>query len=177
MPTSLGTTGKLILAFVTLLLGAVLISSIAAEGLDKTSKDAIVNEAHEFTVVAGNVSESTVYTVTNAPTSWKTADCPLTSFAIKNASGGTALTITTDYVPSLSAGTFTLVNSTATEAMVVSANPTNLTYVDYTYCPENYMNLTWGRTIINLVPGFFALAILGASLLLFYSVAKDYDII
>lgn len=172
---SLGVTGKLVLAFVTLLLGAVLIGTVATNGLAVTDKKVISNEVEAFTPVnAGDINTTEVHTVTNAPTSWKVNDCPLTSVAIKNASGGTALTDTTDYTLTASAGTFLLKNTTTTVAMIGADNNT---YVDYTYCGDDYMNLTWGRTLINLVAGFFALAILGVSLGLFYSVGKDTEII
>jgi len=175
MPTSKGTTGKLVAAFVTLLLGAVLITTIASEGLARTDKLVINNEVEAFTPVdVGNINTTEVHTVTNAPTGWKSDDCPLESVAIKNASGGTALTVTTDYTLTASAGTFLLLNTTATVAMIGADNNT---YVDYTYCGDDYMNLTWGRTAINLTAGFFAIAILLISVGLFYSVAKDYGII
>ena len=39
------------------------------------------------------------------------------------------------------------------------------------------MNLSWGRTGINLVPGFFAIALLLVSVGLFWSIARDNGII
>ena len=171
-------------------------------------------------------------------------DCPIESFVVTNSSGGNALASGTDYTLTKGAGTFVMINSTASVGYIprtanetgflnnsgytladstksgfaapvtisitnttdgktiIAANYTltgnvlknataeqwasvKITYtyqynnalVDYTYCNEGYMDSSWGRTVINLVPGFFALAILGASLLLFYSVAKDFDII
>lgn len=172
---TLGVTGKLVLAFVTLLLGVVLITSIATQGLAVTDKNAITNEAQAFTIDDDiDVNTTAEYTVTNNPTSWKVNDCPLTSFAIKNASGGTALTLTTDYLITASTGVFTLKNTSTTVGMIGADNNT---YVDYTYCGDDYMNIGWGRTMINLVAGFFALAILGAAIGLFYSVGKDTGII
>jgi len=53
----------------------------------------------------------------------------------------------------------------------------NTTYFDYTYCADGYMNIAWGRTILNLVAGFFALALLGASVGIFYSIGRDTGII
>ena len=53
----------------------------------------------------------------------------------------------------------------------------NLTNVGYTYCGDDYMNIAWGRSILNLVAGFFALGILGVGIGLFYSIAKDAGII
>jgi hypothetical protein len=170
---SLGTTGKLILAFVTLLLGVVLIGTIASEGLHRTDKLVVVGEQHAFTAAVGDVNITKSYTVTNAPTGWKSEDCPLTAITIKNVTG-VALTLTTDYTITPSTGVYYLKNTTATCAMVGTDNNT---YVDYTYCGDDYMNSTWGRTSINLVAGFFALGILLTSVGLFYSAAKDTGII
>ena len=58
-----------------------------------------------------------------------------------------------------------------------SSGANNNSLMSYTHCPDNYMNIGWGRTLINLVPGLFAIAILLASVGLFFSVAKDYGII
>lgn len=174
MPSQLGTTGKLIAAFVTLLIGAVLIGSIATEGQAKTTYSREVDEGVAVTWHASTVNSSTDFRVAKYPTTWEIADCPLTTLSMK-AGNGTPMTLTTDYtVTSYVTGQFRLVNNSNTYAAIPK---TNTTLVSYNYCADDYMNSTWGRTVLNLVPGFFALAILGASLLLFYSVAKDYDII
>jgi len=170
---TLGVTGKLVLAFVTLLLGVVLITSIATQGLAVTDKKVISNEVEAFTPTAeGGINTTEVHTVTNAPTGWKVDDCPLTSVTIGNASDD--FTLTTDYTLTASAGTFLLLNTAVVNG---SIGADNNTYVDYTYCGDDYMNIGWGRTMINLVAGFFALAILGAAIGLFYSVGKDTGII
>ena len=177
---SLGNTSKLLVAFITLLIGIVLVGSIASEGLGKTTKLVALNETHNVlpTILTGrnttDINSTIVYTLTNAPTTWKTADCPITNFVMRNQSG-TAFTVTTDYVLTASAGTFVFVNNAALNNSI--GFNTNNTYVDYTYCGDDYMNLTWGRTSINLVPGFFAIALLLISLGLFYSVAKDTGVI
>lgn len=172
---ALGVTGKLILGFFTLILGVSLIVPMTSNSNIVTTKLTVANEANAFTPVSVNeINETEVHTMTNNPTSWKVNDCPLTSVSIKNASGGTALTETTDYVLDASTGTFTLVNNTNTVAMIGADNNT---YVDYSYCGDDYLNLSWGRSMLNLIGGFFALAILGVSLRLFYSVGKETGII
>jgi len=174
---AMNVTSKLVLAFVTLLLGAVLIGVIATNGLAVTDRTGVSSESHIIlpTILTGrnstDINDSIVYTITNAPTGWKLSDnCPITSFSLTN-STGTALTETTDYVVDLDAGTWVFVNSAGLNDTIDVA--TNETLAGYQYCPDDYMNLTWGRTVINLVSGFFALALLGASLGLFYDVAKD----
>ncbi len=172
---SLGITGKLVLAFVTLLLGAVLVVVVATEGLVVTDKKTIGNEQRAFTIDGDeSVNITDTYTVTKNPTDWKTDDCPLTSFVLKNASGGTALTLTTDYTITASSGVYLLKNTSTTVNMI---GDDNNTYADYTYCGDDYMNVGFGRTVISLVGGFFALGILGASLGLFFSIAKDTGMI
>jgi len=175
----LGTTNKLILAFVTLILGVVLVGVIATQGLLVTDKIGVAAESH---VIASGIdvgrnksiiNSSIVYTLTNAPTGWKVNDCPITAFVITNSSGD-ELTITTDYLLTASAGTFTFVDN---DALNNTIGWDNVTLATYDYCGDDYMNLGWGRTGINLVSGFFALSILLISIGLFYSVAKDTGMI
>lgn len=174
------TTGKLILGFVALLLGAVLIGTLATQGLAVTDKKVIASEVHNVlpTYATGrnttDINPTIVYTLTNNPTTWKITDCPITNFVLKNSSGS-SFTDTTDYVFTASAGTYTLVNSATAVATLPLAN--NNTYASYTYCGDDYMNSTWGRSGINLVAGFFALAIMAVGVGLFYSVAKDTRLI
>lgn len=173
MATSMGTTGKLVAAFVTLLIGVILIGTVATEGLDKTDTIQITDEAVDISsarTLQGDINATIEFTIANPPEgTWKQEDCPITSFVIGNSSED--YTVTTDYVFYTAYGNFSLVNSTTTR------DGTNSTLVDYYYCGDDYMNLTWGRTGIDLIPGFFALAILLTSVGLFYSVGKDYGII
>ncbi len=168
---------KLIAGFVLLIIGIVLASQVAVIGTEVTGKLGQTNESIAIPTQGydgeGSINESYVYTVINNPTSWKTEDCPLTGVSLSNSSGS-AYTTTTDYVFTASTGTFTLVNTTLTHNAILNDN---LTYVGYIYCGDDYMNLGWGRTGINLVPGFFALALLLTSIGLFYSIAKENGII
>jgi len=173
---SLGIVSKLVLAFVTLILGVVLIGTIATQGLLVTDYTTATSEVHNVlpTIATGrndsDVNATITYTLTNNPAGWKSTDCPITSFVLANSSAD-EFTLTTDYLLDSDAGTFTLVNSATVIAGLPIAN--NNTYATYNYCGDDYLNLGWGRTIVNLIGGFFALAILGASLGLFYSVAKE----
>lgn len=183
MPTnSLSVSGKLVAAFVTILLGVILISTIAGEALDKTDKNVAVNEVKSLAAlyVSGKINETATgnnFLVTNAPTGWKSTDCPLTSVSITN-STGSALTVTTDYVVTASTGSVLIKNTAATNITNFnSGGATNDSLITYTYCPDNYMNLGWGRTLLLLVSGFFAIAILLVGVGLFYSVAKDTGVI
>lgn len=165
---SLSTANKLIIAFVTLLIGVILVGSVASEGLNKTTKTVISDEAISIApakLAADNINTTYEFTVANNPTSWKIQDCPLTSVTYGNST--TDYTVTTDYVITASSGVLTLKN---TSTVYEGGNDT---VIDYTYCGDEYMNLAWGRTGINLVSGLFAIAILLISVGLFYSVAKD----
>jgi hypothetical protein len=175
---SLSTAQKLILAFVTLMLGVVLIGTIASNGLAVTEKTYVADETSSFATAriygaANNIDETNAsanVTVTNAPTGWKVQDCPLTSVAVGNSS--TDFTLDTDYHLYASSGIVHLKNTTNW-----INTPGNSTYIDYRYCGDGYLNLSWGRTLLNLIGGFFAIAILLVSVGLFYSVAKDANII
>ena len=54
----------------------------------------------------------------------------------------------------------------------VNLSTSNLTTATYQYCESDYLTQGWNRTILNLVPGFFALALLGIGIGLFYAVGK-----
>lgn len=161
-----------------LIIGIVLLAEVAVIGNTVTDKTTQVNETVALAsgaegYAAGGINTSTTYTIANNPTGWKVDDCPITNFRIGNSSG-LIWTDTTDYVLTAAAGTFTLTNTTETYEIV---HGDNKTYVSYSYCSDDYMNLSWGRTGINLVPGFFAIALLLMSVGLFYSIARENGII
>jgi len=164
----------LVMAFVFLIIGVALIGSIAAQVNAKTDKTVVVEESHDLTgcvvPIGGDllfgVDESAAackITVTNAPTNWKVADCPLTSVTVGNAS--LDFTDGTEYNLLASSGVVQMLNVTATQFGYV-----NTTLVSYTYCGDDYINSSWGRSVLLTVPGFFALALLGVALWMFYMV-------
>jgi len=165
---------KLIFGFVTLILGVALLSQIATITNTATGKTTASNEATVFTKNGAwnRVNTTIPYTLTNAPTGWKLTDCPIADFSLRNASGGTAWTLTTDYTVTLSTGIFYLKNTSTT--VLTSANTT---YASYTYCADDYLNSSWGRTTVNLIAGFFAIALLLVSIGIFYSIARESGLI
>jgi len=176
---TLSSTSKLIAAFVILIIGVVLVVESATIGLTVTAKSSVDDESFDYTVgmLGGSVNETDAdsnLTMVNTPTSWKILDCPLTGIVVKNGSGDETWTLDTDYNVYAASGIVTILNTTLTNT---TNNVGNTTLIDYTYCGDDYMNLTWGRTSINLVPGFFAIALLLISVGLFYSVAKEHGII
>lgn len=176
----LGASQKLILAFVTLILGAVLIGVIATNALAVTDTTSVLGESGSLSAcydtgsAKNQVNESAAacnFTVANNPTGWKTEDCPLTSVVVYNGTG-TVFTLDTDYQLFASSGVIQFLNTSDTEGQA-----SNATTWDYNYCGDDYMNLSWGRTLLNLVAGFFAIALLMVGVGLFFSIARDYGII
>ena len=167
-------TSKLLLAFVTLILGAVLIGTIATNTQAISTLIDVTNEEIDITTAriygsANNINVSvSTFTIDNPPTSWKVEDCPIVFGDYGNST--TVWTLDTDYTVGASAGTIHVLYL----HNILSSS--NLTYSDYEYCGDDYLNLGWGRTLVNLIGGFFALALLGISAGLFYSIAKDNGI-
>jgi hypothetical protein len=105
------------------------------------------------------------FTVTNVPTGWKleTASNCLLVATVSNGTS-TALTLDTDYYFNTATGKVTLLN-TSTNTRVLTNNNT---LVSYTYCSDDYLNTSWGRTILNTNVGFLAIAVLAVVLWLVY---------
>jgi hypothetical protein len=166
---------KLLLAFVALIVGVVLLGSISTLVLGVNSGTNVVNETQDITaaISAGVVNTSYGFTVTNYPSGWKSDDCPLTSVAIKN-NTNTALTANTHYTFYPTNGTWYLKGTTVNTSHFWANNNS---YVSYTYCGDEYLNLGWGRSILSVAVGMFALALLAVSVGLFYSIARDYGLV
>lgn len=165
---------KFLIGFLIAILGAVLVGVIASQVLLKTEYLTVSNEEEAFIANAGNESQTNiteVHTVTNYPTTWKIADCPISSVSIKNASGGTALTDDTDYTLTESSGTWVFIRTDTTDALVGLENST---FVDYSYCGNDYLNSSWGRNTLKLAPGFFVLLILLGIIALLYTFLRVY---
>lgn len=169
-------TNKLIAAFVMLIIGIVLAAQVASIGSGVTSRSG-ASETQTLRTNGTDLNTSGMvnppYQITQSPTSWKLDDCPITNFNMANSSGS-YLVEDTDYNFIEANGTFRLLRTALTKATLY---PANVSYQTYSYCPDDYMNLSWGRTGINLVPGFFALALLLISVALFYNIAKENGII
>lgn len=175
----------IVMAFVFLIIGAALIGSVATSTNERTDKTLVYDETFDLEALGcinatgGGMVNFTAdadcnVTLANAPTSWKIADCPVASVVVENTTAGTytALTEGTDYDLFASSGIIHMLNTAATDAGTL-----NTTYVSYNYCADDYLNSAWGRTVLGLVAGFFALAILGVSIWLFYSVFRSTGLI
>lgn len=165
-----GNTGKVIGAFFLLILGIALLTTVSVETNERTSKTS-TSENIDYTSAFDYPDINESYVLGPLATLGDTnVDCPITVYSLANSSG-TAYTETTDYVMTAGSGTFTLVN---TEQVNLTGD--NITAVTYTYCPVGYMNLGWGRTGVNIVPGFFAIALMLIAIGMFYSIYKDSKI-
>jgi Tfp pilus assembly protein PilV len=173
-----GTVTKLVSAFVMLIVGISLIGVVATQ--TTTNTQTTVTSPQTFTVAyldGLNVNTTARFypsiIATQAGTymsdtdGCKTADI-MGATTITNASG-TGLTVTTDYVAN-AAGYITFTNTSAVRGS------TNTTVGYFSYCPDGYTAQSWARTILNLVPGFFALALMAISLGMFYSLGRDAGI-
>lgn len=169
----------LIAAFVFLIVGIALIGAVASGVNVVTDR---TNVADEFVDISsskvgqleGRVNESiSNYTLINNPTGWKSIECPLAVFSIENATDDDyTLILGTDYELFNFEGIVRFLNSST-----MNVTLGNNTYVTYTYCADGYLDSSWGRSVLNTVPGFFALALLGISLWLFYSVFASVGIL
>lgn len=171
---TLSATQKIILAFATLLIGIVLISSVAINTQLVTTPTQVTSESLNIAslrIVANNINASKNVTLANAGLldagGWVD-----NSVTIKNASGTTISTgnFTVDYTNDR----ITFLNTTF---MVQLGGAGNTTLATYQYYASDYLNATWQRTVLNMIGGFFAIALMLISVGLFYSVGKDIGII
>lgn len=188
--SGLGMTGMLISGFVVILMGLVLIGVIADITQTATSKS---TQTDSFAIQRDLTAGAGAGEVNNSYWYHLTYGCPMTASDWRASLGsdcqvvptltngtGTTLAVTTDYILNATCnaqtgagiGDFKLVNSTKLYQAAL-----NTTYASYTYCPTGYMSQSWSRTVLNMVPGFFALAIfLGAIALVMY-LLKQNDVL
>jgi hypothetical protein len=104
---------KLLLAFVTLIVGVVLLGSISTSVLGVNSGTNVINETQAIgAAISGGITNTSYrFTVTNYPSGWKSDDCPLTGIAIKNGTN-TALVRDTHYTFYPTNGTWYLKGAT-----------------------------------------------------------------
>lgn len=168
------TISLMIIGAISLLMAAVFAGQIASEGNKVTDLTTVHNEAIAVgaaTLGENATKESQTFTVANLGDT--STDCPLTSVSLTNYSG-TALTETTNWVMNKDTGVFYLKNSSAVWAGFKNVNTTKVTY---TYCPDGYMNLSWGRTSIDTTMGLYAIGALLVAVGMFYAAARESGIV
>lgn len=154
---------------VLLILAAVFITSIADQTAVNIQRTSILNESHNLDSCVinaedggWNVSTDCTITPIYAPTGWKQEDCQLESIVVYNGTG-TAVTLTTDYTVTSTTGIIQLIDTSA----LVNLTGNN-TYIDYDYCGDNYVSSSWGRKVLGVNVGIYAVAILIAAALVVY---------
>ena len=170
----------LIAGFIALIIGLGLIGVIAQEEQLLVNTIPVTNETITLTpncTAAGCASgaayaaEGTEITLANAADA--RVDCPISGFVLyPNSSSGAALTVTTDYTVDLDTGILTTKNTTLFKV----DTRTNTTNSSYVYCPADYID-GWAATVLDLVAGFFAIAMLLIAVGMFYQVLKGEGII
>jgi len=178
------TVGIIIGAAVVLILGIVLVSIIAEQSNNATSTTVYTQS---LTIprndTANGVNSSVKFHLTHG-CPYATNDfrgeigCELTILSVKNVSG-VALTDPTDYVGYANgavcsgnvSGDLIFKNSTNLVAQL-----SNATTITYSTCAEDYVAQSWGRTMLNMVPGFFAMAILIGAAFLIFKITKTEGI-
>jgi hypothetical protein len=170
-----GTGGMLIAAFLLLILGvSAFTTTIASEEQKLVQKTIVDSELFDTTDARADglqINESDTdsnHTLAQAPTGWKQhdSDCDtITVISVGNST--TAFTLDTDYEVLGTYGEIIhILNTTATE------NSANSTYVDYSYCGDDYLSESWTRSVANLIVGFFSIALMAVSVGLFWQIMK-----
>jgi len=168
------TIGIVMTSFLIILLGVVFLSQTADQVNAATNRQFINSESVPISFNSTGVPNDTLrYSVANPPTGWRASGaCPLANVVIANSSGH-ALTITTDYILSTSYGNFTIVNNADNnDSGAHGLDSSNATFVSYSYCGSSYQT-GFSATILQLVPGFFALAILCAIAFIIFWVLRN----
>jgi hypothetical protein len=174
------TIGKLMAAFVAVMIAAVLIGQIATTGnavteLTRSTTSMGINPAK--TGVGGTAATISFYPqiMNDSATGWRAsiAECStpavVTSLVVGN--GSDTFVLNTDYAVTSANGSITFRNTNT-----VNGTKSNSTQLTYSECPTGY-TYGWAATMLKLTYGMFALAALGVAIALFYSIAKDYGMI
>lgn len=162
---------NLSVAFMLVILGAALIGVIADNTNEVTQPTLVIDESLSISslrIAGNNINISNNVTLANAGLrdagGWVDS-----SVILKNASGTTIGT--NNYTVDYNADKISFLNTTF---MVSGGGLGNTTLATYKYYAADYVNQSWQRTILNLISGFFALALLGIGIWLLYSTAKDW---
>lgn len=170
--------GIVIAVAIAVLMGAILIAIIAEQTVDKTALTEQVDSINKATAYSGaQINESKTMSLSKGSvTGWRADDssCSISSIVVKNASvtltnAACAPTGSGDYYYVKNAGYFVFCNNTN-----IREQPNTSITATYSYCADDYVSSSWGRTLMNMVPGFFAIAILVVSVfVIFYILKKE----
>jgi len=176
----------LLTAFVSIIIGVVLIGTVATSTQERTTLLYVNNETLDISGArATSVVPDLMYNVTGllsvsnayASGAWQTgeSDCDMTIYSLTNSSTG----LGTDEYNMTTDGRIALINSTINAAIGwgFGDDVTNSSQISYSYCDDDYIASGWTRTVLNTVPGFFGLALLLVGVGLFYLIAKRENLL
>ena len=155
----------LIAAFITLILGIVLLSVYADMSAANTNQ--VTNTQTNILVAKDKGSEHvnttkvyTIDTATNTLNTWRAdySDCIPSTIVLKNSSGATA-TETTDYTYTAATGQLLF-----KDTITMNGTGSNATTIAYSYCPDGYLPQGWSRSLANIAVGLFAVLCLAAAI-------------
>ena len=152
--------GKVIVAFMAVIVAITLIVAVANNQSKLTTKQVTTNET---VVIPKNdtkwdVNETTARVLANAPSTtneWRQAECPIESVTGKT-SNNSNLVLNTDYTLNATNGTIMFLNTSKTVNTTAFSN--NTVWI-YTWCDEGYNKDSASRTIVGLITIFLAIAL------------------
>lgn len=172
-------------AFVVIMLGVIITGIVATNALSATALTTTTDTQTltEARLGGGALNETYYFTLSKDARIGTfryddSANCGVSTLTLKT-SNGTLLTegatcgSNKDYVYTDNVN-LNFCNSLGTNA---SASYTNTTTATYSSCPDTFVTGSFGRTAINLIPGFFGIAVMLVGVGLFYSVAKREGLI
>jgi hypothetical protein len=180
MPENNKTLSILLIAFVALVFGVIAVQVISQQSNLNTEKvyttETLTIDNTNALINATFINQSPIYLSTNSLQSGFRTDyseCEVTALDYVTNNTGVVKPIIFDFNFTKASGS---TRAYITIAKVATDDTTekdwidlvgtggNKTTVGYTYCPNNYIG-GWGGTIQDMVPGFFALGVLGVALL------------
>lgn len=183
---AMSTGGKLVAAFILLLIGVILVSTISTSVLTTTALSTVTDT---FSLAPARLAGGAVN---------NTYPFKLSGFGdyredYTECSSGTLITSGATVVAKNSSGATLTMNGCDAGGEYyfvegineinfcnnknVNQSNSNTTTITHPYCGSNYNITSWGRTATNLTVGLMAIAVFLGSVGFFYSVGKDTGII
>ena len=174
----------LIAAFVAVLIGMALLGTVASTAYGITGRgigvvDERFNVSSSYNGASGFMNQTIHRSFAHEGIQCSSGDGNLVdgSVVVTNASG-TVLT-SGNYTVNYENSSILFKNTTTTDPVSNSFSffGGNISLIDYGYQGNDYICTGWQRTILNMVPGFFGLAIFAIGVGLFYKIAQEEGIL
>ncbi len=175
------TLGILLAGFIALIVGVSLIAVVATEEQKVTTPAYVQDEALDISSARDaeqnylTINESVGFVLDKATTNinaWKldSPECGLDQAPIFT-NGSRVFVEGIDYT----------INATGNiglkDTYEMNTSVINATTISYTYCGEDYLTEGWTRSILDIVIGFFGIALMLVSVGIFWQVAKEEGIL